>query len=359
MRSLPVEPDEEAKLIANGVDDENARRYLVWRRSVLLVVAVPTLLSALLATLGRLGDEARYSDVGNLLEILRLAALYALPITAWWAAWTWDRHRRSRNVLLWGWLFAFLTPLLLALIPFSWRYDLQAASPTDLNNATAALGLIGAMAVYVTLMPAVLSLIPGVVRACLRIKSLIPESILPGLFLVAALPLYLLLFLVIFTTVNQVAGNFLLILAVLALLAAPLLYLLNARLFMRPLRTEEEMAKIGGVQQMATIILGVGLVLLVVYVFTAQIFNQSLVGFEESTSMLRPWSPSLIQLPIDYFTRSLFTTVLVADMFMLMNLQLWRHSKEFQDSPEAASYDRLMIEIEEAGGAPQPAAHNP
>jgi hypothetical protein len=210
------------------------------------------------------------------------------------------------------------------------------------------------MAVYVTLMPAVLSLIPGVVRACLRIKALIPESILPGLFLVAATPLYLLLFLVIFTTVNQVAGNILLILAVLALLSAPLLYLVNARLFMRPLRTNEEMAKVGSVQQTATIVLGIGLALLVAYAFTATIFNQALVGFDASTSMLRPWSPSLIQLPIDYFTRSLFTTVLVADLFMLMNLHLWRHTKEFQASPEAASYDRLMIEIEEAGGAPQP-----
>ena len=52
LRSLPVEPDEEERLLANGVDEADARRYLVWRRSVLLVVAIPTLVSALLATLG-------------------------------------------------------------------------------------------------------------------------------------------------------------------------------------------------------------------------------------------------------------------------------------------------------------------
>lgn len=356
LRVLPVEPDEEATLLAKGVDEADARRYLVWRRSVLLVVAIPTLVSALLATLGMLTqDMSGLSGTGVLLELARLAALFVLPLTAWLAARAWDNHRRSRTILLRGWLVAFLTPLFLALIPFGWRIDLSRANgdASILTQANAVLGLIGAISVYVTLMPAVLSLIPGVLRGCLRIKALIPESILPGLFLVAATPLYVLLFLVIFTTVNQVAGNLLLIFGVLALLGSPLLYLINARTFTRPLRTPEEVAKIGMVQQQAKIVLGIGLALITAYAFTAEVFGKSLVGTSAMTSILRPWSPALIQFPIEYVVRSLFTTVLVADLFMLMNLQLWKHTKEFQASPDAESYDRLMSEIEEAGGAPQ------
>ncbi|MEA3013436.1 MAG: hypothetical protein QOD42_1981 [Sphingomonadales bacterium] len=350
LRSLTVEPDEEARLLATGVDEADARRYLVWRRSVLLVVALPMLISALLATIGWGGrDRSSLSDLGGLLEIVQLAALYALPITAWLAAWSWDRHRRSRNILLRGWLIAFLMPLVLALVPFAWRFDFSNADPTQVDNVMSGFGLIGAIVAYVTLMPAVLSLIPGVLRGCLRIKALIPESILPGLFLIAAAPLYILFFLVIFTTVNQVAGNLVLILAVLALLMAPLLYLFNAGTFTRPLRTPEEVAKVGQVQTTAMIILGIGLGLLVIYAFTATIFGKSLVGMDEATSLMRPWSPSLFQLPLEYFVRSLFTTVLVADLFMLMNLSLWRHTQAFQASPEAQSYDRLMTEIEEAG----------
>ena len=159
----------------------------------------------------------------------------------------------------------------------------------------------------------------------------------------------------IFTTVNQVAGNLLLILGVLALLGAPLLYLINARTFTRPLHTDEEVARIGAVQQMVLVIVAIGVALIVLYAFTAEILGKSLIGTSAMTSIMRPWSPSLIQFPIEYIVRSLFTTVLVADLFMLMNLQLWRHTKEFQASPEAASYDRLMSEIEEAGGASQPA----
>jgi hypothetical protein len=350
LRSVPVEADEEARLIANGVDEVDARRYLVWRRSVLLVVAPPTLISALLATLGWAGrDRSSLSALGGVLEIAQLLALFALPATAWLAARTWDRHRRSRNLLLRGWMFAFLTPLLLALVPFSARIELSGGDQAAISQAMSLLGLLGAISVYVTLMPSVLSLIPGVLRACLRIKALIPESILPGLFLIAAAPLYVLLFLVIFTTVNQLAGNLVLMLAMLALLMAPLLYLFNAGTLTRPLRTPEEIAKIGRMQATATIILGIGLGLLVIYAFTATIMGKALIGTDDATSLMRPWSPSLIQFPLEYFVRSLFTTVLVADLFMLMNLSLWRHTKTFQASPEAESYDRLMSEIEEAG----------
>jgi hypothetical protein len=357
LRSIPVEPDEEATLLANGVDEADARRYLAWRRSVLLVVAIPTLVSALLKTISVATDDySGLSGLGVLIGLAVLLPLYAMPLTSWLAARAWDQHRRSRAILLRGWLFAFLTPLFLALIPYTWRVDYTAVNPMQQGQLTAILSFGGAMAVYVTLMPAVLSLIPGVLRGCLRIKALIPESILPGLFLVAATPLYILLFLVIFTTVNQVAGNGLLILGVLALLGAPLLYLINARTFTRPLRTPEEVAKIGSIQQGVMIVLGIGIALIVTYAFTAELFGKSLIGTEEATSVLRPWSPSLIQFPIEYVARSLFTTVLVADLFLMMNLQLWKHTKEFQASPDAASYDRLMVEIEEAGGAPQPAA---
>jgi hypothetical protein len=363
LRELPVEPDEEAQLLANGVDEPDARRYLVWRRSVLLVVAIPTLVSALLATLGMLtSDHTNQSGTGVLLDIVRLAGLFVLPLTAWLAAKTWDNHRRSRTILVRGWLIAFVTPLVLALIPYGWRMNI-AGDDQQVSVANTLFGFVGAIQVYVTLMPAVLSLLPGVLRGCLRIKALIPQSVLPGLFLIAATPLYVLLFLVIFTTLNQVIGDFILILGIMALLGAPMLYLLNARTFIRPLATEEEVARIGTIQKTVLAVIGVGVGLIVIYGFThtIPIPNQmggirrlALVGLESGSSVIQLWKPDVIQFPIEYIVRSLFTTVLVADMFMLMNLQLWRHTKEFQASPEAASYDRLMSEIEEAGGAPQP-----
>jgi len=354
LRALPVESDEEERLVANGVDEANARRYLVWRRSVLFVVVIPALVAAVLKTIGVVaGGFSGLSGLGILVGLAELLPLYLIALTAWLAAKCWDQHQRSRTVLMRGWLVAFLTPLLLALIPVGWRLDTSNISVSDMAQFNMGAGLVGAMLVYVTLMPAVLSLIPGVLRACLRIKALIPEAILPGLFLVAATPLYVLLFLVIFTTVNQAAGNFWLISGVLALVGAPILYMLNGRLFTRPLRSEEEVAKIGSVQALVLTIMGIGLALIVVYAFTAEIFGRSLIGTDPQTSAIRPWDANLFQFPLEYIVRSLFTTVLVADLFMMMNLALWKHSKDFQALPEAESYDRLMTEIEEAGTAPQ------
>lgn len=367
LRALPVEPDEEAMLLANGVDEPDARRYLVWRRSVLLVVAIPTLVSALLAVLGAVTKEHQppLSGMGILLEFVRVAGLFVLPLTAWLAAKAWDNHRRSRTILVRGWLIAFLTPLVLALIPYGWRIDMSQANGdrNTLEVMNFGAGFLGAALVYVTLMPAVLSLLPGVLRGCLRIKALIPQSVLPGLFLVAATPLYVLLFLVIFTTVNQVLGDILLILGIVAVLGAPMLYLFNAGTFIRPLATEEEVARIGTIQKTVLTVIGIGIGLIVVYGFTHTIPlpNQigglrrlALLGFDSGSSVLQLWKPDVIQFPVEFVVRSMFTMVLVADLFMLMNLQLWRHTKTFQDSPEAATYDRLMSEIEEAGGEPQP-----
>lgn len=350
LRAITVDPKEHDLLVAASVDEEDARRYLCWRRSVLLVVAIPTLLSAILALIAVLRqDLSSMSPVGVSLEFLRVAALFALPVTAWLAARAWDRHRTSRNILLRGWMVAFLTPLMLALIPYSWRIDMSAADATTRGQMTALISLAGAAVVYITLMPAVLALIPGVLRACLRVKALLPESILPGWFLVAATPLYVLLFLVIFSTVNQVAGHALLVLGVFALLAGPLLYLVNMTTFTRPLHEEAEIARIGQIQRNVYIVVGVGIVLLLLWAFTAELMGKSLIGTDESDSLIRPWDPNLIQFPLEYIVRSLFTTVLVADLFMLMNLSVWHHTKAFVGTERAATYDRLMSEIEEAG----------
>lgn len=360
LRAIPVEADEEDRLIANGVDEANARRYLVWRRSVLFVVVIPALVAAILKSIGVFTQGfGGLSATGVMIGLAELLPLFIIAVTAWFAAKCWDQHRRSRSVLMRGWLVAFLTPLLLALIPFGWRVDTSSLSGNDLAQINVVASLAGAALAYVTLMPAVLSLIPGVLRACLRIKALIPEAILPGLFLIAATPLYIFLFLVIFTTINQAIGEPLLILGVLALVGAPMLYMVNARNFTRPLKTEEEIAKIGSVQNLVLLVAGVGVALLVAYAFTAQVFGRSLIGTNELTSLIRPWDPNLFQFPIEYIVRSLFTTVVVADLFMMMNLQLWKHSKEFQTSSEAASYDRLMVEIEEAGYAPEQQAPAP
>lgn len=357
LRAIVIEPGERQLLLANGVDEDNASKFLIWRRSVLLAVAPVTAITALLALIGAVTSTewSVFTAVGVIAEILPLLALFAMPVTAWLAAQIWYRHRRSRTILLRGWLIAFVTPLVLGLIPYTWRIPTMGGNPQQAMQVS----VLGALVVYVTLMPAVLSLIPGVLRGCLRLKALLPQSSLPGWFLIAATPLYILLFLVVFTTINQVMGNLLLLLGVLALLGAPVLYLVHSRVFTRPLEAPEDIAKIGSVQNTALAISGAGLLLIVIYAFTVDMFGRSLIGVSDATSLIRPWDPDLLRFPIEYIARSLFTTVLVADLIMLMNLSLWRDDKAFAGAHEAAAhYDRMMSEIEEAG-APTEVRYGP
>lgn len=351
LRRVVVTDAERQFLISLSVDEEDARRYLVWRHSVLLMIIAPTLLSAILATIGAFtADTTAWSGFGYFSEMLRVLSLYALPIAAFTAARAWHRHRRSRRRVLVGFLIAFLTPLLLALFPIQWRFEMDMEDSDVRQMQEAAIGLVGAIAYYVALMPAVLSLLPGILRACLRVKALLPESILPGWFLVAASPLYMLLFLVVFVTVNQLAGNALLVLGVLALTGAPMLYLANASVFVRPLSSDPDVARFGRVQKGVFAILFTGVLFLLIYAFTAEVFGRSLLGVDADASLLRPWDPEVLRFPVEYLSRSLFVTVLVADLFMLMNLSVWRHTKTFVSTPRAGEYDRLMSEIEEAGG---------
>jgi hypothetical protein len=363
LRHLQVDPQEEARLAARNIHDENARRYLVWRRSVLLVITVPMAVISVLAMIDlftNLYNNGRaLSALGVIYAILRTALVFVLPVTTFMAARVWDDQRKSRRILLIGWLITLAGPLLLALLPFTWMINTAGVNASQIAQLNSSLALLGAMQAYVTLMPVVLSLIPGVLRGCLRIKALLPQAILPGLFLVAATPLYVLLFMVIFTTVNQVIGNFVLVLGVLALAGSAVVYLFYTGTFMRPLRSEEEFAKIGTAQLNSTIVMTIGIVLLLLWALTVEIAvpgpdgvrMKGLVGTSELTSIMRPWDPQLLQFPLEYIGRSLFTTVVVADLFMLMNVAMWRNSKVIEGTPEGQNYDRIMANIEEAGGA--------
>ncbi len=360
LHDIEVAENETKELIRLGVDDEEARRFHAWRRSVLAVTIWGGVIAATLGTLTTLAalgaqpdpnqpqQQPQLSELGNFLEIVRVVSLWFIPVFAYRAAKAWAKHKRSRRLLAIGWVVSFATPLLLALIPAHWRYNLEGGG-FDRAQAEASLRLLGAIASYVTLMPAVLALIPGIMRACLRIKVLLPQSILPGWFLVGMAPFWMFLFLVVFVTINQIAGDAMLILGILAITAAPGLYLLHVALITRPISTKEELQKLLAIQKQVRIVLVIGVVFLLIWLFTATVFGKSLVGTDEMTSHMRPWNLDLLAFPIEYATHSLFTMALAADLFMVMNLSVWVHTRQFVASPEAKDYDRRMTEIEEAG----------
>ena len=194
------------------------------------------------------------------------------------------------------------------------------------------------------LSPAVLALVPGMLRACLRIKRLLPESVLPGWFLVAAAPFNSLLVLVTVVALAQVAPSPLLVAGMLLWLAAPLAYLARARAFTRPLCSPEDLRGLAGAQVVAWGLILAASVCLIAYAASWQAFGLRLVGLRPTTSLLRPWE--LARYFLDFLGRSLFVTVLGADLLLRATLSAWRHQREFLQSDRAKVYNRLMEKLD-------------
>jgi hypothetical protein len=341
LRTLEVSPAERKQLSARGIEEETAQRFLVWRRSVFLVVAVITMIAALWSTLALIEkDVIPHSGFGWVTKVVRILSLYAMPAAAILAAVTWTRHKRSRAFILWGWGISFLVPIVIALFPMHLLVAMKGQlTEEEREGAKLGLGFIAGIWYYILLLPTVLSLTPGVMRACLRIKTLLPESIVSGWLLIATSPLHVLLWLVTFVTINQIAGNALLILSIFLFMSAPLVYLIWGKFFIRPLHPGE-LNKIRIAQLIFSGMAVLAGLLMVIYLFTKTIGDGRLVGFDSETSLVRPWK--LIQFYLEYTGRSLFITILVVDLFMLMNLSVWVHTKQFEKSEAAANYDRIM-----------------
>lgn len=374
LATIPVAEHERQLLLARQIADPTFQRYAVWRRSNLLIVTIPTLLSAVLSTVNTLGEG--FDDMSRLgwgLNLVSALILYALPVSALAAAACWTNPRQSQRFTYAGWALAFLPPILIALCPARWWYapelfpEEQTGRKLELLVTDAVTGLY----FYLLLMPAVLSLLPGLIRACLRIKTLLPASIVPGWFLVAGAPFYLLLWLVALVAVNHLAGNLLLIVGVALWVSAPMVYVLRGGLFVRPI-SERESGEIPRLQALARAVAGLALFLIVIFLLTKKVFGLHLLGFDPETSLVwlwqnrdvmnlaetdaRPQATALIwvgdlnlfQLGIEYFSRSLFMTAVFADVLLWINLSVWYHEKHFAPTPAAEAYDRVMTTMSEA-----------
>jgi hypothetical protein len=358
LRNLPLSEAEQKRLEARGTDHPILRRYLAWRRSVLLIVCLPVTLLAVLNTLDLLSDDFPKVNVwGRLWLGLQILAPFAMPAAVVLAAATWANPRWSQRLIAVGWAVAFLVPLLLLLVPVHWLFNFQRHA--EQVGVRYAFGLIFFVILCVYLPVFVVSMSLGVQRACLRVKTLVPQSVVPGLFLTASAPVLPLVLLPFFILVNQVASSWLLILGMLLLMASPGVYAIAFPLFARPLLQPGDFRKVWVAQLTAKSLFWIGILLLLIYAMTrvwvlpnlgdevdelrSDFDHKTLLGFSAQSSLLRPWNWDVIRwLVIETLGRSLFTTVLVADLFMRVNRIVWQHHRQLPAGPHTEEYDQLM-----------------
>lgn len=341
---VPPTPDEERDLTRAGVTDPVARRLAVWRRGVLFAAAVPGAAAALFGLISTVaGGTDGLSGFGILVMYVQALALFALPAFAVLGALRYDRLAQSVRLVLIGALVSLGVPLAVAFAPGHWLLDTgPAGDPEERELVRSMTGVVLGVAFYIVLMPAVLSLLPGVSRACVRLKLLLPESLVPGWGLVASAPLCVLLTLATFVLLYHLVGNVLLFVGLLLWVGAPLYYLTQPDLLVKPVTTPADREALARASFAVFLLTVGGMVLLLVFLFTATFAGKTLLGFDSEKCVLRPWSLDLHKVWIEYVARALFLTVFFADLVLKVALSVWKESKAFAGTPPAALHDATM-----------------
>ena len=354
MAHPPARPEADAVL----------RRHLAWRRDVLAVAVLATAATAALdpgvepaaspplpARLAPEDEPAEPTAFGRAADLAWELSYYALPASALLAAALWARPRPSRAALLAGWVAGFLVPVAIALAPWDW-WTVGRPPPATAEERVArqyervTAGVGWGVYYAVTLSPAVLALVPGVMRACVRVKVLLPEAALPGWLLAAAAPLNGLLVLVAFVALAQVAPSPLLLAGLLLWLAALLAYLARAGTLIRPVATPADRRRLWRARVAAGVLGAGAAACLVAHALTGDILGLRLVGTDPGASLIRP--RQVVRYGLDFIGRSLFVTVLGADLILQATLAEWRHQRAFRATPAAAGFDRVAAALDAA-----------
>jgi hypothetical protein len=333
LRGTEVSDPERSLCMSSGVSDPQLQQYLAWRRSLLLLLLAPAGLCVILGLIA-MTMESGLLLFGKLVSFLRVVPLIAMAVAAGWGTMVWWKWSQSRRVLWGAWAVAVAMPLVLSLFPAAGQIDPQGADFLAISG----------LACFVHLLPAFWALFPGALRAALRLKEVMPEAVFPGWLAALAAVAHILVTAALFLPLNALAGNLALVLAGLCFLAAPVGYLWKVPVLLKPLNSDEEKTAVALAQVLNLALTVAGFVFLVIYLFTAEVMGKSLIGTTDA-AWARPWNLHIYLFPLELFVRSILTTLVAADLFMLVNLAHWRQEQEFRGTPAAQVQEDFLTKV--------------
>jgi len=385
MQRIRITPKEETALQARGETDADTMRYLVWRRSLLLITIPLTMchvywqIHSSFLFIDQLAGI--WTTLGYVVEIIRLLSLIFLAVASVIAVLYWKNFRASTRWLWCGLLLAFLFPILQVAIPTQFAVDwdhlsqeakqqLKKIAEEKLKEIADSaqvpieeviqkgekrvegfmkivrrlVDIAGALLYLVLLLPAICAIFTGVLRACLRIKTLLPESITPGWYLLSVIPLYLLSLLVVFVITSIVFRERQLVLSLALFLVAPLLHLLNIGSLIRPWKAPSRRVVTKIITGVAVTLNLAALVLFFHYIARVQFHMEgkllSLFGWTTESAMMEYWD--LLLWMIDYVGRSLLITVAVADLLLRATIVLWNQAATAKEAGQSDFSEKML-----------------
>jgi hypothetical protein len=385
LQQLSVTAPESERLRRGAERDAAVMQYLVWRRALLFWVFVLTA-----ANLGwqihqsweifhTVDLEGIWSTWGYVSEIIRLVAVATLPLAALLGFVLWRRLRFGSSLLILGFLVATLVPIFLVAVPTHLHLDWdsmgadikksleefqknldqnldQMEVPADerpqlfqgpwkgLPVVHGVFDVIGALYYLALLAPSLCAMFPGILRACLRVKTLVPEATTPGWCTLTVVPLYLIYLLILFATMSTVYRFPELVASLSLFIIAPMLHLINVRSMLRPWRVPTRRKSAYALGWLASFLYVTALILMINF------FARKEIPFEGKTYYILSWIPDNRLLLgyedvafwiADYFGRTLLITLVVSDLLLRATIALWRHGSALASAPDQPVNDRL------------------
>lgn len=231
----PSEAESKALLGAKvPITSPIAQNYTVWRRAVLWLAVSGLCIAAIgtaIESIPQMFNEEQVPAISVVMFLLT-GLLIAAAILTVRAALYWTEVERSRKLARWGWLCMFLGPFLVFLLPIRLLVEDETRG-IDAQGALGVAAMFG-IAAAATLIPRVFGLFPGLLRACLTLRSLMPVSPLPGYIAALLAPLYVLLCLIALIVAEHV-GSLLFFLGILGVIGSPIVLLFNVKKLATPM----------------------------------------------------------------------------------------------------------------------------
>ncbi len=226
------------------------RNYLAWRRALLWIAGV-SLGFATIFSLISFVEQSQKQQPGSVppliwaILLIPTAGMAGGSYLAIQASRSWTNVSTTRMLARLSWACVFLVPFAVALIPLAAFLDPQQyGGPQFVQVLAAAFGVN----YFVALLPSVFGLFPGLIRSSLTLKTLLPESTMPGWLAVVIAPIYALFFLLVLVIVVQLQ-SLIGIIGFALLFLAPLNLTLHARELTSPVAPEHLPDTLGKVRR--------------------------------------------------------------------------------------------------------------
>jgi|GEM_PF-5306732 len=311
-----------------------ARNYLAWRRSLLWISGVTLTLTALfsLTDLKELGQDTPliiWVTLGSLPLTRILAGVLALR-----AAFCWTRIQETRRMTRFCWICMFVFPFLVALVPIAPFLDGR-----DFNQQSKSeVGLMFGFAYLVVLPPLVFGLFSGLVRASLTLKTLLPESPMPGWIAVIVSPIFSLVFLILLIVCVQ-TQQFLLSIALGCMSIAPLILTWNTKSLTIPVSAEGLETGFRKARRLSRLFVTIGLIA----------FGLFLVTNYEMLDDMDLGILDVLKFITSFIASVLLVTVACSDLLLSLFNSSFKREAELRDSPLNQALSERLEEFEKLG----------